>query len=94
MDSISRSLNEVQRNAVISCMRCKDLGIIHGPPGTGKTTTIVEFIKQSCKVQKTKILCCAPSNIAVDNILERLITGENTVKCVRIGHPARMLDSV
>ena len=75
-------------------MKRKDIGIIHGPPGTGKTTTIVEFIKQACKIQGAKILCCAPSNVAIDNVLEWLITGDNPVKCVRIGHPARMLDSV
>jgi ATP-dependent RNA/DNA helicase IGHMBP2 len=75
-------------------MRSKELGIIHGPPGTGKTTTIVEFIKQACKVQRAKILCCAPSNIAVDNILERLIVGDNTVKCVRLGHQGSMKSSL
>lgn len=93
-ESISDKLNEVQKQAVIDCMTWKDISVIHGPPGTGKTTTIVEFIKQAVKVQKAKVLCCAPSNIAIDNVLEWLITGENTVKCVRIGHPARMLDSV
>jgi ATP-dependent RNA/DNA helicase IGHMBP2 len=78
----------------LSCLKAKDIGIIHGPPGTGKTTTIVEFIKQAVKIQGAKVLCCAPSNIAVDNILERLIVRANIPKCVRIGHPARMLESV
>ena len=46
--------------------------MIHGPPGTGKTTTVVEFILQSVKLQRAKILACAPSNIAVDNMIEKL----------------------
>jgi len=48
------------------------VSLIHGPPGTGKTTTVVEFILQAAINQKAKILACAPSNIAVDNILEKL----------------------
>ena len=50
LDSISSSLNPVQKNAVMECLTWKDIAVVHGPPGTGKTTTIVEFIKQACKV--------------------------------------------
>ena len=68
--------------------------MIHGPPGTGKTTTVVEFILQASRLQKAKIMACAPSNIAVDNIIERLHAQNPKLKIVRIGHPARMLESI
>lgn len=68
--------------------------MIHGPPGTGKTTTVVEFILQACRLQKSKIMACAPSNVAVDNIIERLHIQDPKLKIVRIGHPARLLESV
>ena len=72
----------------------KDVGMIHGPPGTGKTTTVVELILQTVKTQRSKVLACAPSNIAVDNIIERLHKMQPTLRIVRIGHPARLLESV
>ena len=68
--------------------------MIHGPPGTGKTTTIVEFILQTVALQKSKVLACAPSNIAVDNIIERLHHMNPKLRIVRIGHPARLIESV
>ncbi len=64
------------------------MAIIHGPPGTGKTTTVVELIRQAV-ARGEKVLACAPSNLAVDNLLERLVrAGE---KAIRLGHPARVL---
>ncbi|GKA08422.1 ribonuclease H-like domain-containing protein [Tanacetum coccineum] len=69
----------------------KDLFLLHGPPGTGKTTTVVEIILQEVK-RGSKILACAASNIAVDNIVERLVP--HKVKLVRVGHPARLLPQV
>ena len=71
-----------------------DVSIIHGPPGTGKTTTVVEFILHSVKLQKAKILACAPSHIAVDNMIEKLHLLDPKLKIVRIGHPTRLLQSV
>jgi len=68
--------------------------MIHGPPGTGKTTTVVEYIIQTIKHQKSKVLACAPSNIAVDNIIERLHQKQPGIRIVRIGHPARLLPTV
>ncbi|CAI2381697.1 unnamed protein product [Moneuplotes crassus] len=90
----NENLNSIQKEAVIHSLKSKELAIIHGPPGTGKTTTLVEFIKKACMDLNAKVLCCAPSNIAVDNIAEKLIQGEGSLKVVRIGHPARLLDSV
>ncbi|XP_017504092.3 DNA-binding protein SMUBP-2 isoform X3 [Manis javanica] len=85
------SLDDSQKAAVSFALAQKELAIIHGPPGTGKTTTVVEIILQAVK-QGLKVLCCAPSNIAVDNLVERLAQG--TLRILRLGHPARLLESI
>ncbi|XP_039600764.1 DNA-binding protein SMUBP-2 isoform X2 [Polypterus senegalus] len=85
------SLDESQKAAVEFAMSQRELAIIHGPPGTGKTTTVVEIVLQAVK-KGMKILCCAPSNVAVDNLVERL--AKNKVKVLRLGHPARLLESI
>ncbi len=85
------NLNESQQSAVRFSLLAEDLAIIHGPPGTGKTTTVVEFIVQAIK-RGESVLACAPSNAAVDNLLERLIDAKQQV--VRIGHPARVAQRV
>jgi ATP-dependent RNA/DNA helicase IGHMBP2 len=82
-------LNERQQLAVAHCLACKDLAIVHGPPGTGKTTTVVEIILQEVK-RCRKVLACGPSNISVDNMLDKLVF--SGVKCCRIGHPSRVLE--
>ena len=83
----NNNLDMSQREAVEFCLRQRELGIVHGPPGTGKTTTVVEIIRQSVKAGH-KVLVCAPSNVAVDNLVERL--AKVRVKVVRLGHPARV----
>ncbi|KAM9660349.1 DNA-binding protein SMUBP-2 [Trichechus inunguis] len=85
------SLDTSQKEAVSFALAQKELAIIHGPPGTGKTTTVVEIILQAVK-QGSKVLCCAPSNVAVDNLVERLAGCEQRV--LRLGHPARLLQSI
>ncbi|KAH6941653.1 hypothetical protein HPB50_021630 [Hyalomma asiaticum] len=85
------ALDESQKEAVAFSLRQKELAIIHGPPGTGKTTTLVEVVLQ-CAKQGSKVLVCAPSNVAVDNLVERLAA--TPLKVVRLGHPARLLPAI
>ncbi|XP_011075212.2 DNA-binding protein SMUBP-2 [Sesamum indicum] len=88
---VNSNLDNSQKDAISKALSSKDLFLLHGPPGTGKTTTVVEIILQEVK-RGTKILACAASNIAVDNIVERLVP--HRVKLVRVGHPARLLPQV
>lgn len=81
-------LDTSQQEAVSFALAAKDFAIIHGPPGTGKTTTVVEVIRQAVR-RGEKVLACAPSNLAVDNLFERLLAAGE--KVIRIGHPARVL---
>ncbi|MEM9942495.1 MAG: AAA domain-containing protein [Planctomycetota bacterium] len=81
------NLNRSQQDAVRFALSAEDFAIIHGPPGTGKTTTVVELIVQAV-IRGEKVLACAPSNTAVDNLLERLV--DLNQKVVRIGHSARV----
>lgn len=83
--------NESQRHAIQFAMSARDIAIIHGPPGTGKTTTVVELIRQAV-LRGSKVLACAPSNTGVDNLLEKLVA--NRVRVVRIGHPARVQEEL
>jgi len=83
----SSSLNESQREAVDFALSAQDAAIIHGPPGTGKTTTVVELICQAVG-RGQKVLACAPSNTAVDNLVDKLAVAQQ--KVVRVGHPARV----
>ncbi|RWS17111.1 DNA-binding protein SMUBP-2-like protein [Dinothrombium tinctorium] len=82
-------LNESQKEGVKFALKQREVAIIHGPPGTGKTTTLVEFIAQSVK-KGDRVLVCAPSNVAVDNMVEKL-SDLNMKNMVRLGHPARVL---
>ncbi|KAM8807846.1 DNA-binding protein SMUBP-2 [Eudromia elegans] len=83
------SLDASQREAVSFALAQRELAIIHGPPGTGKTTTLVEIVLQAVQ-RGLKVLCCAPSNVAVDNLAERL--AGSGARIVRLGHPARLLE--
>ncbi|KAH1069927.1 hypothetical protein GLYMA_03G139000v4 [Glycine max] len=87
----NKNLDHSQKEAVSKALSSKNVFLLHGPPGTGKTTTVVEIILQEVK-RGSKILACAASNIAVDNIVERLVP--HRVKLVRVGHPARLLPQV
>lgn len=82
-------LNDSQQDAVRHALSAEDIAVIHGPPGTGKTTTLIEIIRQAVQ-QGEKVLATAPSNTAVDNLLEPLVAAG--VKVVRVGHPARVVE--
>ncbi len=84
-------LNNSQNKALNLILNSENLAIIHGPPGTGKTTTLIYAIEQTLKYQK-QVLVTAPSNAAVDLLVEKLVNqGINTV---RIGHPARVTENI
>lgn len=86
------TLNSSQNEAVNKILAANELAIIHGPPGTGKTTTLVAAIQQLVRVASKPILAIAPSNIAIDLLCERLhIQGVNVV---RIGNPVRVSDEL
>lgn len=85
------TLNDSQKEAIRFALASREVALIHGPPGTGKTHTLIELILQLLK-QKLRLLVCGPSNISVDNIVERLAS--HKVPMIRLGHPARLLPSV
>ncbi|KAI6126687.1 P-loop containing nucleoside triphosphate hydrolase protein [Pisolithus sp. B1] len=99
------SLNASQKRAVKFALAAKEVACIHGPPGTGKTHTLIEIIRQltsapaeAGSLNPSRILVCGASNLSVDNILERLLSlptpekGKgDPLKITRIGHPARVM---
>lgn len=86
-----RGLNAVQQAAVSFALDAPELALIHGPPGTGKTRTLVELIRQALR-RSERLLVSAASHAAVDNLAERLI--ELQVPVLRLGHPARVSEKV
>jgi superfamily I DNA and/or RNA helicase len=82
-------LNESQHKAVEKIINTPDVGFIHGPPGTGKTTTLVEAIRLTI-AEERQTLVCAPSNAAVDLLVEKL--SSQGLNVIRIGHPARVTE--
>src|SRR5207247_1543548 len=78
----NEKLNQYQREAVLKALRAKDVSIIHGPPGTGKTTVLVEIVRHAVAAGQ-RVLASAPSNIAVDNMLEKML--DAGLKAVRMG---------
>ncbi len=85
----SSVLNESQRAALQKVLHASDVAFIHGPPGTGKTTTLTEAIRTTAQ-QEGQVLVCAPSNAAVDVLVEKL--DEAGLNVLRIGHPARVTE--
>ncbi|MBN8656610.1 MAG: AAA family ATPase [Anaerolineae bacterium] len=86
-EPLNKHLNPSQIEAVQFTLSAEDVAIIHGPPGTGKTTTLVELILQIVRNGQS-VLAVAPSNMAVDNLLEKLINAG--AHAIRLGHPARV----
>ncbi|WP_066628852.1 AAA domain-containing protein [Labilibacter marinus] len=84
-------LNSSQNKALQLISSADDLAIVHGPPGTGKTTSLVESIHHTLK-SENQVLVCAPSNAAIDLLCEKL--GEKGLNVVRIGHPARVTEEI
>ncbi len=82
-----QGLNDFQKKAVLSCLAAEDIALVHGPPGTGKTTALIELIRQAA-LRKESVFVTAPSNTACDNLLERLVGCG--VNALRLGHPARI----
>ncbi|RYE91020.1 MAG: IGHMBP2 family helicase, partial [Cytophagaceae bacterium] len=82
-------LNESQLAAIRHVMAAQDVAIIHGPPGTGKTTTLVQAILETIRRER-RVLVCAPSNTAVDLLTEKL--AERGVNVIRMGNPSRVSD--
>lgn len=82
-------LNATQEEAVNKVLWAKDVEVVHGPPGTGKTTTLVEAINETLR-RETQIMVCAQSNMAVDWICEKLI--DRGIPVLRIGNPSRVND--
>jgi ATP-dependent RNA/DNA helicase IGHMBP2 len=83
-----KGLNESQQFAVQKIVEAQELAVVHGPPGTGKTTTLVQAIKALIKQNKQQILVVAPSNTAVDLLSEKL--SNEGLNVLRIGNPARV----
>ncbi|NOS55372.1 MAG: AAA family ATPase [Cyclobacteriaceae bacterium] len=84
-----RILNNSQLKAAQKIIDSKDIAFIHGPPGTGKTTTLVQTIKYTVK-EEGQVLVCAPSNAAIDLLVEKL--SDQGLNVIRIGHPARVTE--
>lgn len=84
-------LNQTQEDAVNEVLRAKDVAVVHGPPGTGKTTTLVEAIRETL-MRENQVLVCAQSNMAVDWISEKLV--DRGINVLRIGNPTRVNDKM
>ena len=84
-------LNKTQEEAVNRVLWAKDVAVVHGPPGTGKTTTLVEAIYETLR-RENQVLVCAQSNMAVDWISEKLV--DRGVPVLRIGNPTRVNDKM
>jgi ATP-dependent RNA/DNA helicase IGHMBP2 len=90
-DILIPQLNLSQNRAVRHVLSVNDIGVIHGPPGTGKTTSLVQAIRLTLQ-EESQVLVCAPTNSAVDLLTEKLV--ELGIDVVRLGHPARVADEL
>lgn len=90
-DVIVPQLNLSQNKAVRHILSSKDIAVLHGPPGTGKTTTLVQAIRLTLQTEK-QVLVCAPTNAAVDLLTEKLT--ELGLNVLRLGHPARISEEL
>jgi ATP-dependent RNA/DNA helicase IGHMBP2 len=88
----TKGLNTYQQQAVLKIVNANELAIVHGPPGTGKTTTLIQAIIALLNNGAKKILVAAPSNTAVDVVSEKLHL--NGVKVLRIGNPVRVSEAL
>lgn len=98
LNFINKNLDESQKRAVVHALSAADVALIQGPPGTGKTTTVVEIIAQEV-LRGSRVLACGASNLAVDNLVERVSVIDlgdrfGRINVVRVGHPARLLPQV
>ena len=84
-------LNDSQNEAVNQILAARDVAVVHGPPGTGKTTTLVQTVRLLCQTENT-VLVCAPSNTAADLLTERL--SDEGLQVLRIGNISRVDDSI
>jgi ATP-dependent RNA/DNA helicase IGHMBP2 len=89
--SESEDLNFSQNQACLKIANAKDVAIIHGPPGTGKTTTLIRAISEATE-KGLSVLVCAPSNAAVDLLVEKLT--DSGISTLRLGHPARVEEKI
>ncbi len=89
--ALETTLAPEQQAALDLADRALDVALVHGPPGTGKTTVLVEVIRRAV-ARGEKVLAAAPSNLAADNLLERLVAAG--VDGVRVGHPARVVPAL
>lgn len=90
LERMNTSLNESQKNAVLHCVLSQDVAVIHGPPGTGKTTTLTEIVRQLVAEEK-KVLVSAPTNSACDLLVESI--SAKGIPVLRLGHPARVSEA-
>ncbi len=90
-DLLIPQLNLSQNRAVRHVLSVNDIGVVHGPPGTGKTTSLVQAIRLTLQTE-SQVLVCAPTNSAVDLLTEKLT--ELGIDVLRLGHPARMADEL
>lgn len=88
---VIQQLNLSQNKAIRKAIASKDFAVIHGPPGTGKTTTLVQAIRICLQTEK-QVLVCAPTNTAVDLLTEKLL--EAGLNVLRLGHPARISEDL